>query len=331
MADVRLSEDSVQGFRALTVGNGLIAFTIVPELGGKLTSLRDLRTGREWLWTNPRLPYRRVEHGASYVREADTGGWDECFPTVAPCAYPLPPWQGIALPDHGELWSQAWQTEVERTGGGGVAVRERADGVALPYAFERRIGLEPGSAALRFDYALRSTASHDLAFIWSAHPLLVLEPGMRLTLPEGAVVHVNQGGSGSAPDEGEYAWPLRASTTGGELNLTQLPDPSAGVAFKLWSRPLPEGWVALAARNGGLRFQFDPALLPQVGLWLNAGGWSGTGGEPYRNLGLEPCLGAQDSLQEAVERYGRYGTLPAGGAREWWLEARLSATQAMTP
>ncbi|MDP9381556.1 MAG: hypothetical protein M3Q29_15690 [Chloroflexota bacterium] len=35
-------------------------------------------------------------------------------------------------------------------------------------------------------------------------------------------------------------------------------------------------------------------------LRVRAGGWSGTGGQPYYNLALEPCIGAQDSLQEAV-------------------------------
>ncbi len=325
MSGVQLSETTAQGFRALTASNGLIAFTIVPELGGKLSSLRDLRTGREWLWTSPALPYRRVGYGASYVEAADTGGWDECFPTVAPCAYPLAPWQGVALQDHGELWHQAWDIEVGRTASGGVRLSGGVDGVALPYRFERAIGLEPDAAALRFDYRLRSAADHDLAFIWSAHPLLTLEPGMRVLLPEGAVVRVNEGGT-NGPAEGEYGWPLRASVDGGAVDLSRLPDPSAGLAFKLWSRPLSEGWAALVARDGELRFAFDPALLPQVGLWLNAGGWSGTGGEPYRNLGLEPCIGAQDSLREAVERYGQHGTLPAGGVREWWLEARLSAS-----
>ena len=322
MPQVQVSDATVGGFDALTVSNDLVSFTIVPELGGKLTSLRDLRTGREWLWTNRRLPLRRLPPDASYVAEADTGGWDECFPTVAPCPYPLAPWRGTPLPDHGELWSQAWEVEVDRAASGGVVVRGRVGGLALPYRFERRIGLEQDTALLRVDYAVRNEGADDLAFIWSAHPLLTLEPGMRLSLPEGAVVQVNEGGrNGAAPEPGEYRWPPRVA--GRELDLSQLPDPSAGVSLKLWSLPLAEGWVALVAREGELRFRFDPALLPQVGLWLNAGGWAGDGDEPYGNLGLEPCIGAQDALDEAVERWGLHETLPAGGLREWWIEAHL--------
>src|SRR5204862_453084 len=159
------------------VNTGALSLCLIPALGGKINSLRDLRTGREWLWRNPRLPYRRAEPESAYVAVADTGGWDECFPTVAPCAYPSAPWAGAAVP------------------------------------------------------------------------------------------------------------------------------------VKLWSAPLAEGqgWATVQASDGALHMRWDPALLPQVGFWLNLGAWSGDGGAPYYNLGLEPCLGAQDSLAEAVTRQHVFG------------------------
>jgi galactose mutarotase-like enzyme len=325
MSGVRVSESQVQGFGALTLENGLIALTIVPELGGKITSLRDARTGREWLWASDRLPYRKLEYGVSYVEEADTGGWDECFPTVAACAYPLSPWRGAPMPDHGELWPQAWSVEtVADDATGGVSVRTRARGVRLPYTFARAVSLDPESSTVRLDYEVTSESEEEIAYIWSAHPLFAIEPGMRVELPPDAVMRPY---STVPPDllseQGEYTWPLRVERDGRELGLARLPDASAGVAFKLWSEPLSEGRASLVARDGALRFSFDPRLVPQVGLWANLGGWSGTGGEPYYNLGLEPCIGAQDSLEEAVERYGLYATLPPRGARAWWLEVSL--------
>jgi len=320
VAGVGVTETEVAGFRALEVGNGVIAFTLVPELGAKIASLRDLRSGREWLWRNPRLPYRKVAHDASYVAVGDTGGWDECFPSVSPCAYPLEPWRGVAVPDHGELWSQTAQVETTQSATGGIGLRTMIAGVALPYTFARTLTLEPDTATLRLDYALRNTSGDNLAFIWSAHPLIPLEAGMRVALPAGTVMHLNDGGrGGDAPAGGTYPWPLRAGT----LDLSTLPDPDAGISCKLWSEPLSEGWVELATRTGRLRFTFGPALLPQVGLWVNAGGWAGDGGAPYSNLGLEPCLGAQDSLAEAVTTYNRYGSLPPGGTRQWWIEVRV--------
>lgn len=320
-----LTETTVQGFPALDIANGVIGVTVVPDLGGKFASLRDLRSGREWLWTSPVLPYARVPHDATdpnhYVQRGDFGGWDECFPSVSACAYPLDPWRGRPVQDHGELWSAAWRAETARGDDGRVALALAADGVGFPYTFRRTLTVAPGAATLRLDYAVRNTGDDPFSYIWSAHPLLRLEPGMRVALPAGTVVHLNgvgRGGDGT-PEPGAYPWPLRA----GGLDLTELPPPGAGVSCKLWSEPLAAGWVRLTAPGGTLGLAFDPALLPQVGLWVNAGGWSGTGGAPYNNFGLEPCCGAQDSLADAVEVHRRYRTLAPGETHAWWLEVTL--------
>jgi galactose mutarotase-like enzyme len=323
MGAVTLTTTTVDQFPALTLSNDLIACTVVPDLGAKLTSLRDLRSDREWLWTNTRIARRQVGIDESYVAKADSGGWDECFPSVSPCVYPLAPWEGSVIADHGELWSQRARV----TTGSGKAdtptITTTIAGVALPYTFSRTLRLDAERATLRLDYDLRNESADDLAFIWSAHPLIPLEEGMSVRLPEGAQVNLNGGGrGGNVPGPGRYPWPLQSDG----FDLTTLPSPNAGLSCKLWSEPLAEGWVELASRTGTLRFAFDPALVPQIGLWINAGGWAGDGGAPYSNLGLEPCLGAQDSLADAVTVENRYGILRAGATRHWWLEAQLTAS-----
>jgi len=45
------------------------------------------------------------------------------------------------------------------------------------------------------------------------------------------------------------------------------------------------------------------------------GAWSADGGTPYYNLGLEPCIGSQDSLAEAVTEYHQFATLPSRGSK----------------
>ena len=103
------------------------------------------------------------------------------------------------------------------------------------------------------------------------------------------------------------------------------------MALKLWSDPLDDGHAAtcsdelvgVRARDGELRMRWDAALLPQLGVWINLGAWAGDGGAPYYNLGLEPCIGAQDSLADAVQR-NLFATLAPHGSRAWWLELELS-------
>ena len=94
MNNLSVAHSTTNGFDTVLVDTGALSLALMPELGGKISSLRDLRTGREWLWRHPRMAYQRVSHGSSYITKADTGGWDECFPSVAPCEYPAPPWTG---------------------------------------------------------------------------------------------------------------------------------------------------------------------------------------------------------------------------------------------
>jgi galactose mutarotase-like enzyme len=321
MTPIAITHGTTEGFATIQVDTGALRLSLIPELGGKINALRDQRTGREWLWRNPRLPYRRVTADSSYVAAADTGGWDECFPTVAPCAYPSVPWQGRALPDHGELWAQTPVVDVT-AGPERASLNTRWAGQALPYTFERRVSLSAGSASVRADYTVTNTGDAPLDFIWSIHPLLAIEPGMQLRLPPEA--RYNRWPSSPADELADHG--LRFPLTAGGHDLGTLPDPAAALALKLWSDPLAagQGWASLQARDGALRMRWDPALLPQVGVWLNLGGWSGDGGAPYYNLGLEPCIGAQDSLADAVSHFQLFAALPPGGARAWWLEIELA-------
>lgn len=135
----------MQGFAAITVGNGAIETTIVPELGAKLAGLRDLRTGREWLWTSRRIPFARHDPGASSIEVADNGGCDECFPTVAPCG-PVTGWPD-GLPDHGQVWSLPWDVETSQFDNDAVEIEATVE-IAGSYRRNRMIRVEPVSATV---------------------------------------------------------------------------------------------------------------------------------------------------------------------------------------
>lgn len=322
MSPFSITPTTTEGFESLCVHTGSIELTLIPELGGKISSLRDRRSGREWLWRHPRFPYKRVPYGSSYIAEADTGGWDECFPSVSVCSYPSEPWQGIAIQDHGELWSQIPEFEiVERAET--LTLRTRWQGVALPYTFTRTVTLAPNSSVIRANYEVVNNADQSINYVWSIHPLLSIEPGMVLDLPHSARFHV----AGSIPQdlvspEQTVQYPFAAPG----LNFPTLPETSAGCAIKIWSDPLPagEGWAVLSANDGELKMRWDVTLLPQVAVWMNFGAWAADGGTPYYNLGLEPCIGAQDSLADAVTQYDLFATVSPRGSKTWWLEIELT-------
>ena len=304
-------DETFMGLPALRWSNGQLALVILPDLGGKIVSLTDA-AGHEWLWRNPHLPWRRPGPETSFVREGDLGGWDECFPTVAEGVYPIEPWRGTPLRDHGEIWGA--RCDVRWTGG---RLQLWAEGTHFPYTFIRTLMLHAHEPVLDLTYQVTNRSDTPLAYLWCAHPLLAITPGMAIELPTGSPVR--RYGDGPLPER--FAWPLA-----NDLDAGQVPSASVGWASKLFVGPLTAGWAALHDPMQGrrLRFEFDPRQVPYIGLWLNYGGWSGAGTAPYFNLGLEPASGAPDDLDNALGDWQAVSMLPAHATQTWHLRLRVT-------
>jgi galactose mutarotase-like enzyme len=83
------------------------------------------------------------------------------------------------------------------------------------------------------------------------------------------------------------------------------------------------GRAAIEEEGARLEVSFDTAQVTHFGLWLNRGGWSPFArGKGYRNLAFEPCMGAPDSLTEALGQWRSANWLEPGQTREWTLTWR---------
>ncbi len=67
----------LEGFDALQLSNGQISLTVIPALGGKISSIQPLPSQHEWLWRNPHLPYTAPQYAASFLGMWPVWpGWD---------------------------------------------------------------------------------------------------------------------------------------------------------------------------------------------------------------------------------------------------------------
>ena len=90
-------------FSAYVMRSPSVEVVVVPELGGRIVRIGNIKTGREWLWHPPgKLNLFRNNLGDDFSR-SPLAGLDECLPTIEPCQ-----WRGRQIPDHGEVWSAAW-------------------------------------------------------------------------------------------------------------------------------------------------------------------------------------------------------------------------------
>jgi hypothetical protein len=296
--------------------------TIIPVLGGKISSIRW--SGRELLAQNPSKKLVPARYAAPYA-DFDASGFDECIPTIGPCNYPEYPWKGVELPDHGEVWSLPWEVWEED---GDLCLRTH--GIRLPYVFEKKVRiLQPGE--MHIQYTLVNPTPLPIKYLWSSHPLIAPQPGMRIYLPEGIKVRVDWSKDGRLGDLlSEHDWPLTYDCQGNAVDLSLILSDKVRLVDKLYTTRLPQGWCALHDPSDGmfLAFVFSPEKIPYVGLSINMGGWpvDETGQAPgYYNLGLEPCNGYPDRLDIAISR-GDCQVLPAHSTTQWEMLFKVGQT-----
>jgi galactose mutarotase-like enzyme len=91
-----------------------------------------------------------------------------------------------------------------------------------------------------------------------------------------------------------------------------------------------EGHAAVIEDGVRLEVTFDTAEVPNFGLWINRGGWTPfKRGKAYSNLAFEPCIGAPDTLEEALGAWKSAQWIDPGASYRWWL--RWRATPMPTP
>jgi galactose mutarotase-like enzyme len=306
------------GFAELRGGGSRVS--IVPALGGKIAHFE--LGGREWLWTSDVLPYTLPDENASYVETADTGGYDECFPTVAACKVPtwIRGFGGVQLPDHGELWSQTPTIDV-RTAPEGQSATTTWMGRRMPYRLSRVVRVLT-TGEVEFEYEATNTGADRVPFLWSAHPMLPLTSHTRLELPAATRMHVYaQHEIALGVGATDLRWPMIRSA-GRLLDMSNPFEVAKRYACKLFLE-MREGRAAVIEDGVRLEVAFSVDEVPNFGLWINRSGWTPfKRGKPYSNLAFEPCIGAPDTLEEALGAWKNAHWLEVGQSRRWSLRWR---------
>lgn len=301
----QMTESDEGGFRVLTLSSAELTLSMVPELGGRIISLRHHPTDRQWLFRPREERLRRCRPGESFADSSHIG-IDECIPTVGACEF-----QGRALPDHGSAWTEVWTVDEAMLRQGRLRTTVDLPGSQLRFA--RTVSLR--GEEVTFDYEVTTRSDQSEPFLWCFHPLFTLEPGDHLSLP-GDVDLLQVEAVRGMPNVARQAWISWPSPAPGvrldDLQLNSSGDPGY---LKVFTRPLQEGWARLVNRESGARLElrWDARRQNTLGLWLTRGGY-----RDWHHLAVEPCGGAPDSLSEAYAR-GRFLTVRPEESSTWRL------------
>jgi hypothetical protein len=276
----RVVEGERTGWRALTLDNGDLRVTVLPDKGAEIVELIDARTGHAFL-------------------ENYGGGWQELFPNAGdPCTY-----RGAAMPFHGEVATLPWDAEVQ----GGASVRLTVRCLRTPFVLERLMQLPDGRRELVIEETARNDSDAPADLVWGHHCVVgppFLGPGCRLRAPAETLETIAEMWEATARLEpGQRSpWPHGRLRSGGTADLSEVPGLDAGSHDDVYLTGLSEGWVEVESPAAGLAFRldFDAALFRWLVSWQPYGGAEAMPLAGSYALGIEPWITRLD-LERAVE------------------------------
>jgi galactose mutarotase-like enzyme len=283
-----------------------------------MASLVSRHTGREFLLQPEEMPLQPVSYGDAFD-EQPPSGFDECFPTVAPSAIEYAAGSDpVSLPDHGELWSRAWDYETC-----GEALFLWVEGERLPYRFEKKIRLREHGVEL--NYAVQNQGDRVLPYIWAAHPLLRTTGADRIELPADVdAVSLYWSSDDRLGESGDrLPWPVD-ETRSLLPDLSRVPSDAPEVALKCFTGALSTGVASLYYRDPeqALRFTFDPGATPYLGLWFCYDGWPPNRSWSQRTVAIEPTCSPTDALADASAD-GTHPVLAPQKTHSWTLKLQV--------
>jgi hypothetical protein len=284
------------------IENDAIRMEVYPHIGGKVASLIDKADKFDLLFDYPvELPTAAV-YDARYD-ESWYAGWDECFPGIASGKYPGHPYDGINIPDHGELWGLPTTAVPTRDG-----ITTVWHGLRFGYRLTRKLHLE--DASVLADYTLINLAPFEFRFVWAMHPNLSMATPVRLDLKMPGNFRFSHDAE-AVDHQRLFDWPM-VSPGVDAADFQSLPDRMGWKLFSMEpiSSPLVVGYPE---RGRSLKIEFSSEDLTRAywGIWINTGGWAGN-----RYFSIEPVTGRFDQLDRAVAD-GSAGRIGAMGRREW--------------
>lgn len=275
------------------IENSALRLACYPQCGGKFFSLVERSTGTEFLLP-PAAAYPDNSASAGF-EDSDRGGFDECLPSVAACSAGP---HSLAVPDHGELWRTSW--EIQNASAAELSMSATCPLSELQLA--RKATLD--GSAIDLHYRLTNTGRETRSWLWSAHPLLSVEPGDQIVLPDDineARVECSLSGEWKSGDR--ISWPHASQSNGSHIDLSVVPAPDGITGNKLFTHVSGQGWCALHRKRARrvVMFRFDPRELPYLGIWICLGAWPVDRAPRQYTVALEPTTANCDSLASACE------------------------------
>ena len=269
----------------VTIENDAVALEVWPTVGGKVSSIIDKADRYELLFTYPTELPTRHQYDVPYANSWYQG-WDECFPAIAPSRYTGHPYDGINVPDHGELWGLPTTAVPTKDG-----ITTVWHGLRFGYRLTRKLYLD--GASIVSEYTLVNLAPFDFRFVWAMHALMAMNVPVELELAHASLFRFSHDADGTEVQQ-PFEWP--AVSEGLDISRPHGLPPKKG--WKIFSaEPIESPFVVRYPGRGRtvqISYASDDDIHAYWGIWVNTGGWAG-----HRHFAVEPTTGRFDQIDRA--------------------------------
>lgn len=309
----RIRKSCYKDKSGITLETNLVSVTFTPDPGGKMVSLKCLKTGYEYLVQRPGKQYRDQPFGGSYV-DGECSGMDDMFPTIDACQYTSAPWEGTYMADHGEVWSLPWKWNIFDD-----HLHMAVRGMRFPYELKKTISFT-NENTIRMAYELKNESESDFEFLWAGHFMVNIEEGTRVVLPGDCQQAVSMLSNSGKPPGSVVDWPIFLDTNGEEYDASiSRPATSMGFEKYYFTNKLKQGWCSLEypTENKKLTISFSQNTVPYLGILMNENGW-----DNLYNIFIEPCTVCYDR-PDLAKKYGQVSKVKAKETYFWQLEITI--------
>ena len=296
-----ITKSSYKDIFAVELKTAELTVLVLPHNGGKIASIKNNKSGREYLVQNPNPKYSPLDINGSFEK-TECSGFDDMFPTIDGITFTDAYGRELTYPDHGEVCRVKHEYKID---GDRLTLYYKSN--ALNYSHTKTFFEKDGK--LSIEYAVENFADCDFNALWAGHLLINAEQGGRVLLPfkDGSPVDVTFDFTGrfKAGDRIEYK----------EEYLKSVWEKGVPACKKLYfPLPAPQGYIAYEYPNGDIFvMEFDKNQLPYIGIWENLGHLNG-----QYCLGLEPCSVGYDTVING-EKKGQSRPIKAGETMRFYI------------
>ncbi|MGB2579109.1 galactose mutarotase-like enzyme [Elusimicrobium simillimum] len=307
-----MKKSKYKNIPSIILENDFIYTEFLPSYGCKMVSLKNKKTDKEFLFQQNTDTLEVPPYGAPF-NKYDSSGYDEVFPSIDRAPYPDGQYEGVIIPDHGEIWAMPWTISEESDYGFTATVKSKT----LPYIFTRTIVLKNNE--VHFNYTVKNTSlTEPFKFIWALHALLACSPKTKILTPDtlNQIMTVEHGTQTLGPWGTLHSYPLTTSVTGKTVDMSAVEPKEANNCEKFYFTAQNVDGVCgvLHADTGDkLTYKYDALQVPYLGVWKTQGGYRGD-----YNIALEPCTGVYDDIYTA-NKIKKISWVNPGGAYSWYL------------